>query len=143
MTIANGPVVTIPALRQALGLPAERPDGTRDVLAIPSAGSEPAGEATTARPLALGELPEEWRRDPASGPRFLVVLRGLASPYRVVAVWEIDPSRWGDDAGAAPSRRAVPLLARAYVASAVLDGRTLQASLVFGWLNAEDQYAFL
>lgn len=143
MTIPNGPVVTVTGLRLALGLPGERPDGTRDVLAIPCAGSEPADDATTAGPLALGELPEEWRRDPASGPRFLVVLRGLASPYRVAAIWETDPARWGEDSGADPSRRAVPLLAPAYVPAAVLAGRPLESGLVFGWLNSEEQYAFL
>jgi len=143
MTIQSGPAVSVSGLRLALGLPGERPDGTRDVLAIPCAGSEPADDATTAGPLALGELPEHWRRDPASGPRFLVVLRGLANPYRVATIWETDPGRWGEDAGASPSRRMVPLLAPAYVPSAVLAGRPLESGLVFGWLNSEEQYAFL
>jgi hypothetical protein len=143
MTIPNGPMVTVTGLRLALGLPAERPEGTRDVLAIPCAGSEPADDATTAGPLALGELPEAWRDDPATGPRFLVTLRGLASPYRVAGIWETDPARWGEDSGADPSRRAVPLLAPAYVPAAVLAGRPLESALVFGWLNSEEQYAFL
>ena len=43
MTIPNGPTVTVAALRQALGLPAERPDGTRDLLAIPCAGQRRRG----------------------------------------------------------------------------------------------------
>ena len=141
--MTNGHLVTVTAFRLALGLPAERLDGTRDVLAIPCAGSEPADDANTTGPLALGELPEHWRRDPATGPRFLIVLRGLASPYRVAAIWETDPDRWGDDANADPSRRVVPLLAPAYVPSAVLAGRALESSLVFGWLNSEEQYAFL
>jgi hypothetical protein len=143
MTIPNGPAVTIARLRQELGLPAERPVGTRDVLAIPCTGSEPGEDATTAGPLALGDLPEEWRRDPASGPRYLITLRVLPPPYRVAGIWETDPARWGEDSSAPPSRRLVPLLAPAYVPAAVLAGRPIEAGLVFGWLSTEDQYAFL
>ena len=143
MTIPNGAVVTVTGLRETLGLPGERPDGVRDVLAIPCHDGQPPPEGSAAGPLALGDLPETWQRDPASGPRFLVALRGLVSPYRIAGIWETDPARWGEDSGADPSRRTVPLLAPAYVPSAVLTRRLLGADLVFGWINPEEQYAFL
>jgi hypothetical protein len=143
VTIPNGPTVTIARLRLELGLPAERPSGIRDVLVIPCLGSEPGDDATTAGPLALGDLPEEWRRSPATGPRYLVTVRGLANPWRVAGIWETDPARWGDDADAPPSRRLVPLRGAAYVLAAVLSGRAIEARLTFGWIAITDQYAFL
>jgi hypothetical protein len=142
-TIPRGATVTIARLREELGVPRERPDGVRDVLAIPCADGEPLPDGPAARPLALGDWPEDWRQNPASGPQYLVALRGLARPWRVAGVWETDPARWGDDAGADPKRRIVPLLAPAYVPSAALTGALLDAPLVFGWIDREEQYAFL
>lgn len=143
MIAPNGSAVAVPALRQTLGLPPARPDGTRDLLAVLLGQAEVPGDAITAWPLALGSWPEAWRRSPASGPAFLIALRGLARPYRIAGIWETDPARWGRDTAADPARREVPLRAPAYVAAAVLTGRPLEATLTFGWLNPEEQFAFL
>lgn len=144
MPILNGPMITVSTLRETLGRPAERHDGVRDLLAVHrnESGLVPDG-TTAAGPLALGDWPEAWQADPDCGPRFLIALRGVAVPYWIAGIWETDPARWGEDSGADPSRRAVPVLAPAYVASAVLAGRLLETDLTFGWLNPEEQFAFL
>ncbi|MGH3165073.1 MAG: hypothetical protein ACRDN0_04150 [Trebonia sp.] len=144
MPIPNGPMITVASLRETLGRPAERPDGVRDLLAVPwnESGLVPDG-ATAAGPLALGDWPQMWRADPDCGPRFLIALRGVASPYRIAGIWETNPARWDEDSGADPSRRTVPVLAPAYVASAVLAGRLPEADLTFGWLSPEEQFAFI
>lgn len=144
MNIPNDPVVTVPVLRETLDLPAMRPEETRDVLAV-LCGEDGAIPITadTTWPLALGRWPETWRRAPALGPRYLISLRGLASPFLITGIWETDPERWGHDSGADPSRRAVPLRSPAYVPAAALTGRRLKTDLTFGWLNPEEQYAFL
>jgi len=143
MSIPANRVVTIPALRRFLGLPAERPDGIRDLLIVPS---EPGTPVPAAQPgawqLALGDWPEAWRAEPDTGPRFLVMLHGLARPYFIATVEVIDIARWGDDAGSSPGRREVPVTGTAYAETASLAGCRLDCDLSFGWPSPEEQYAF-
>jgi hypothetical protein len=142
-SIPAGARVTVAKLREILGVPRMRREYVRDVLAVPCGDGDPLPDGDRARSLALDDLPEEWQANPDSGPQYLVVLRGLARPWRIAGVWETDPARWGEDAGADPQHRLVPLLTEAYIPSAVLTGALLDAPLVFGWLNREEQYAFL
>lgn len=143
MTIPNGPVVTVSVLRETLGLPGARPDDTRDVLAVLCGDAELPDDDARAWPLALGRWPETWLRVPSIGPRYLIALRGLSSPYLIAGIWAIDPGRWGRDSSPNPSRREVPLHSPAYVAAAALTGRRLEAGLKFGWLHPEEQFAFV
>jgi hypothetical protein len=137
-------VVTVPALRKILSLPAERPDGVRDLLVVPR---EPGTPVPPARPgawqLALGDWPETWRDSPQSGPQFLVMLHGLADPYFIATVEEINRARWGEDAGGPPDSREVPVTGTAYLATARLAGYRLDGDLSFGWPHPHEQFAFL
>jgi hypothetical protein len=141
MTMHNDDALTIPALRRSLGLPAERPDGIRDLLAVPRDLGAPVPPPDSWR-LALGDWPELWRAEPASSPRFLVMLRGAASPYFIATIEDIDPGGWGLDVDADLSRRVVPVRGTAY-AMAVLGGSLLAMDLTFGWDRPEERYAFL
>lgn len=146
MTIPNGVALTVAALRTTLGLPPERPAGVRDVLAVPRTGTDAIPEHPASRPsvaLALGDWPEAWLYAPETAPRYLVTLRGLASPYQIAGIWETDPLSWGLDLDAHPARRAVPVTGLAYIASATLAGQMLDTGLTFGWINPEEQFAFL
>jgi hypothetical protein len=144
MTISDDRAVTVAGLREILGLPSERPDGVRDLLAVPR---EPGTPIPVAGPgawqLALGDWPEAWQSEPGTGPGFLVMLHGIASPFFVATVEQIDRARWGEDSGADPDRREVPVTGTAYAATAVVAGCQLDADLVFGWPRPEEQYAFL
>lgn len=144
MTIPNGRLVTVAHLRESLGLPPERPEGTRDLIAVPWEESLliPQG-ADTAGPLALGDWPEAWQRDPRTGPRFLVTLRGPDSPCEISGIWETNPARWNEEVAADPVRRLVPLLTPAYVPSAIFVDRLLEIDLAFGWTRPEEKFAFL
>ncbi|MBV9445881.1 MAG: hypothetical protein JO345_08300 [Streptosporangiaceae bacterium] len=144
MSIPDDRAVTVPALRQTLGLPAERPDGIRDLLAVPRERGAPVPDVS-ADPwrLALGDWPETWRADPRTGPLYLVMLRGFAAPYLIATVEDIDPKRWGTEADADPARCVVPVRGTAFAATAILAGCRLDAEVMFGWEQPEEQYAFL
>jgi hypothetical protein len=146
MMTPNAHALAVPELRETLGLSAERPVDVRDIIAVPRTGTgamleEPASLPPVA--LALGDWPEAWLHAPETAPRYLVTLRGLASPYQISGVWDIDSLSWGLDTGARPSFRVVPVTALAYVASAALAGRMLDTGVTFGWLSPEEQFAFL
>ncbi len=140
----NGSVVTVPALREALGLPKQRPEGVRDLLGVLWEPPEPVTvAAVAARPLALGDWPEAWRADPASGPQFLIALRDQADPYLIARVFWVDGTRWGDHTGADPQHRQVPVSARTTLAAVRLAGRRVLAGVSFGWPQPEEHFAFL
>jgi hypothetical protein len=143
MTIPNGPVVTVPVLRETLGLPGVRLDGTRDVLAVLCGEAALPDDDARAWPLALGRWPETWLRMPSIGPRYMVALRGLANPYPIAGIWEVNPARWAREPSPDPSCREVPLRSPVYVAAAALTGRRLETGLTFGWLHPEEQFAFV
>ncbi|HXL95703.1 MAG TPA: hypothetical protein VN969_42830 [Streptosporangiaceae bacterium] len=144
MTISDNSSVTVAGLREILGLAPERPDGVRDLLAVPRSHGEPVPDIKTSPwQLALGDWPEAWRAEPGTGPRYLVMLRGLTAPYLIATVEDIDISRWGEDEDADPSRRLVPVRGTAYAAAAVLAGSRLETGVSFGWQHPEEQYAFL
>jgi hypothetical protein len=142
MTIPNDRVLTIPVLRQTLGLPPERPDGVRELLAVPRDLGEPIPNRDTWR-LALGDWPEIWHAEPGTGPSYLVMLRGPASPYFIATIEDIEPDLWGSDTDAPPEQRVIPVRGTAYEATAVLAGAQLEMDLTFGWDRREEQYAFL
>lgn len=144
MSFPDDRVVTLSVLRQTLGLPAERPDGVRDLLVVPREPGTPIPPTLPgAWQLALGDWPETWRAEPGTGPRFLVMLHGLASPYFIATAEEINRARWGEDAGGPPDRREVPVTGTAYVATASLAGCRLDCDLSFGWQYTEEQFAFV
>lgn len=146
MTMPDAPPLAVPELRGILGLPAERPLGVRDLIAVPGNGTDAIpGDPALFPPvvLALGDWPERWRDVPESGPEFLVTLRGDTNPYRIADIWKTNPGSWGLDQDADPGHRTVPLLSLAYVTSATLAGRILDTGFTFGWLNPEEQFAFL
>lgn len=146
MMTPNAPQLAVPELREILGLPAERPAGVRDIIAIPRTGTDAIPEEPALLPpvvLALGDWPERWHHAPESGPKYLVALRGLASPYWISGIWEIDTPAWGLDTDARPGHRTVPVTTLAYVASAELAGQMLDTGVTFGWLNPDEQFAFL
>jgi hypothetical protein len=137
----NEPVVTVQALRESLGLPPERPDGVRDVLAALS--DAPAGSSSLMFRLALGDWPEAWRADPPTGPQFLVTLLGHSDPFQIRDIYAIDATRWGDDTGADPQERLVPVAQLDDAASLRLRGSRLRTGLSFGWPEPEERFAFL
>jgi hypothetical protein len=137
----NEPVVTVQALRESLGLDPHRPDGVRDVVAALSDAQ--AGSRSLVLRLALGDWPEAWRADPPTGPRFLVTLAGHADPYQIRDVYTIDATRWGDDTGADPQERLVPVSHLDEALSLQLRGSQLQTGLSFGWPLPEERFAFL
>jgi hypothetical protein len=137
----NEIVVAVPALRESLGLAPERPEGVRDVLA--SLGRAPEGSRSLVLRLALGDWPEAWRSEPETGPRFLVTLAGRADPYQIDDVYTIDAARWGDDTGADPQERLVPVAQLDREASLRLRGSRLRTGLSFGWPEPEERFAFL
>lgn len=146
MTTPNGPAVTVTALRQTLGLSPERPDGVRDVIAVPLTATDPVPDDLAAAPrpmLALGDWPDRWLGAPETAPKYLVALRGPVGLYQIAGIWEIDPLSWGLDTEAPPRFRTVPVVAPAYVASAALAGQILDIGLTFGWASPEEQFAFL
>jgi hypothetical protein len=143
VSVPRGARVTVAQVRAAIGVPPEGAAGIRDVLAIPCTDGDRLPDGDAARPLALGDLPEDWRDSPAAGPRFLVVLRGTGRPWLIAGVWKTDPTRWAEDTGGDPQRRLVPLLGPAFVPSAALTGALLDAPLSFGWTRPEEKYAFL
>jgi hypothetical protein len=140
MNVPDDGIISVPFLREFLGLPASRPDEVRDLLLIPCPGG-----ASLAGPwrLALGDWPEAWREAPETGPRYLAVLHGLAEPYFIAAIWSIDQSGWGEDTAADPQLRAVPALSPPDPATSHLAGCRLDTDLMFGWPLPEEQYAFL
>lgn len=141
MTIPDDRIITIPVLRESLGLPRERPGGIRDLLAVPRGPGEPVPRANGWR-LALGDWPEIWKARPEQGPKFLVMLRGERHRFFIGTVEDIDPSGWAADAGRHPARRQVPVRGTTD-ATSELAGCQLQADLFFGWHRAEEQFAFL
>jgi hypothetical protein len=144
MKIPDDYVITVPFLREYLGLPAERPDGVRDLLVVPRPSGTPIPAAGPgAWQLALGDWPEAWRDAPQTGPRYLVMLHGTTAPYFVAQVDEIDPSRWGEDRNAAPSLREVPVSAAPCEVTAWLAGCRLETDVSFGWQLPEEQFAFI
>jgi hypothetical protein len=142
MTIPDDRIITVPALRKTLGLPARRPDGVRDVLGVPCELGDPVPPRDSWR-LALGDWPEIWQSSPGTGPVFLVMLEGPASPYFVATVEEIPSHLWGCDPDSPPERRVVPVRGTAYAATARLAGCQVRTDLVFGWDHTEERYAFL
>jgi hypothetical protein len=144
MNVHDEHVVTVEILRRTLGLPAGRHDGVRDLLIVPREPGTPIPAAVPgAWRLALGDWPEAWRDEPDTGPRFLIMLHGLASPYFIATAEEINRARWGEDTGGPPDRREVPVTGTAYVATAALAGCQLDCDLSFGWQFPEEQFAFL
>jgi hypothetical protein len=144
MTISDDRAVTVSGLREVLGLPPERPDGIRDLLAVPREPGTPVPvPGPGAWQLALGDWPEVWRAEPGTGPMFLVMLHGYASPFFVATVEHVDPARWGEDGGADPGHREVPVTGTVFAATAVVAGCQLDADLSFGWQYPEEQYTFL
>lgn len=142
MTIPDDRIITVPVLRQVLGLPAERPDKVRDLLAVPCGLGDPIPPRDSWR-LALGDWPEIWHQSPGTGPVFLVMLEGAVSPYFVATVEEILPHRWGCDPESSPDRRVIPVRGTAYAATAKLAGCQVRTDLTFGWDHTEERYAFL
>jgi hypothetical protein len=141
VTIPDNRVITVPVLREVLGLPAERPDGIRDLLAVARPLSTPI-PADSIWLLALDGWPETWRAEPETGPRFLVMLRGAASPYFIATVEDINPAWWGLGEDSQPGSRSVPVTGTAS-ATSLLAGCELLTDLSFGWQLPEEQYAFL
>ena len=139
MTIPPDRVITVTFLREFLGMPASRPDGVRDLLVIPRPGGTPLSGPWQ---LALDGWPDEWRSSPSSAPRFLVVLHGLAAPYFVAGIWEIDRQLWGSDASGDRGLREVPVIPRPHEATSHLAGCEVDADMTFGWSLPEEQYAF-
>lgn len=142
MTMPDDRRITIPDLREILDLPRERPDGVRELIAVP----RHLGEAIPRRDswrLALGDWPEIWRAEPGTGPQYLVMLRGDAGPYFIATVEDIDPEAWGTDPDSPPDQRIVPVRDTAYEKTAILAGAQLDTDLTFGWTRREEQYAFL
>jgi hypothetical protein len=142
MSMPDDRRITIAVLREILGLPRERPDGVRELIAVPRDLGEPVPSRDSWR-LALGDWPEIWRAEPDTGPRYLVMLRGPASPYFIGTVEDIDPDAWGVDSGSPPDQRVVPVRDTAYEKTAILAGAQLDTELTFGWTRREEQYAFL
>jgi hypothetical protein len=142
MTMPEDRRITIPVLREILDLPRERADGVREVIAVPRGLGEPIPHRDSWR-LALGDWPEIWHAEPGTGPRYLVMLRGEASPYFIATVEDIDLEGWGADADLPPDQRVVPVRDTAYEKTAILAGAQLDADLTFGWTRREEQYAFL
>ena len=144
MNIPDDRVITVAFLREYLGLPAERPDGVRDLLVVPRSSGTPVPAAEPgAWQLALGDWPEAWRDAPETGPRYLVMLHGTAAPYFVALVEEVDPSGWGEDVDAAPGLREVPVGAVPCELTAWLAGCQLDTDVSFGWPLPEEQFAFM
>jgi hypothetical protein len=141
MIIPEDRIITVPVLRQVLGLPARRHDGVRDLLGIPCelGASIPPRDSWR---LALGDWPEIWHAAPGTGPVFLVMLEGTP-PYVVVTVEEIPGHLWGCDPDGPPDQRVVPVRSTAYAATARLAGCRVQTDLIFGWYRPEERYAFL
>jgi hypothetical protein len=129
--------VTVPELRRVLGLPSERPEFVRDLLAVErSSGVNGCGSLR----LALGDWPDAWRAEPSAAPRFLVVLHRLV----IAVVQVIDVSLWGSDVGASPDTRLVPVTGTVHAATAQLAGKRLDcADLSFAWPRSEEQFEFL
>lgn len=143
MTTPQDDIITITSLRQVLGLPAARPDGVRDLLAVARDRGAPVPSlALSPWRLALGDWPETWREEPETGPRFLVMLRQLTTGYIIAAIQDIDPAGWGADGNGDPQHRLVPVLGTAS-ATARLAGCCLDTDLTFGWPLPEEQYAFM
>lgn len=109
MTIPNDAPHSLRALRIHLGLPPERRDGVRDLLAVQRGLGSPVPAPDSWR-LALGDWPELWAAEAANGPRFLVMLQGTASPYFIATIEDIDPGGWAlDGPDPDPARRVVPV----------------------------------
>jgi hypothetical protein len=140
MTISDDRAVTVAGLREILGLPPQRPDGVRDLLAVPCEHGRPIPVAWQ---LALGDWPEAWQAEPGTGPRYLVSLREYAGRFFIAAVTQVDAARWGEDGGGDPDRREVPVTGTDFGASAVVAGCLLDADISFGWPRPEERYAFL
>ena len=71
------------------------------------------------------------------------MLHGLTAPYFIVTVEDISRDRWGEDTGAPPGRRRVPVVGTAHAATAILAGCRLDCDLRFGWQLEEEQFAFV
>jgi hypothetical protein len=127
----NDEAVSLPDLRLQLGLP---PSGSGELLLV----ARRPGDAVPAPGqwrLALGDWPEQWRNDPESAPRFLVMLRG-----RVIATIEdIDRGGWGCD-DAPPDARVVPVRGTA-AATGMFGGRQLSSDITFGWDAPAERWA--
>lgn len=137
MIIHNDAPYSLRALRIHLGLPPERRDGVRELLAVQRDLGSPVPAPDTWQ-LALGDWPEIWAIEPANGPRFLIMLQGTASPYFIATVEDIDPAGWAlDGPDPDPARRVVPVRGTAR-ATASLAGRRLETDLTSG-----PGYAFL
>lgn len=143
MYIPDDRVITVAFLREFLSLPAERSDGTCDLVVVArDRGAPVPSVADGPWRLALGEWPEVWRDTPETGPRYLVMLRGLTAPYLIATIEDIDPGGWGADGAFEPERRLVPVRGTAYAASA-LAGCQLDADVTLGWPLPEERYAFM
>jgi hypothetical protein len=143
VNIPDDRVITVAFLREFLGLPAFRLDGVRDLLVVARDPGAPV-PAIADRPwrLALGEWPESWRDAPETGPRYLVMLRGLTAPSFIATVEDIYTAGWGTDGDGELERRVVPVSGTAY-ATAFLAGCRLDADVTFGWPLPEEQFAFM
>jgi hypothetical protein len=140
LNVPDDGIISVPLLREFLGLPPQRPDDVRDLLLIPRPGGAPLAGPWR---LALGDWPETWRGAPGTGPRYLTVLHGLEAPYFIAAIWGIDQSGWGQDTPADPQLRAVPVISPPDPATSHLAGCRLDTDLRFGWPLPEEQYAFM
>lgn len=141
MSMSADRLITVAFLRNALGLAEERPDGVREILAVRRDLGAPVPAWNSWR-LALGDWPESWAADEGTGPRYLVMLRGEASPYFIATVEDINASSWGLDE-AVSGVRVVPVRGTAHQVTAMLAGCRLETDVRFGWQQPEEQYAFL
>jgi hypothetical protein len=139
----SGIAVTAGALRQVLGLAPERPEGVRDVLAAWCPARPVTPEMAAGRRLSLGDWPEAWRAGPESAPWILLALTGAAAPHLIAGVFTIDATKWGQDVGADPRYRQVPVLDACALGAAFLGGRHVVAGVRFGWPAPEENFAFL
>jgi hypothetical protein len=131
MTSPNDEAVSLADVRLRLGLPT---DGTGELLLVSRSHGDPIPPPSQWR-LALGDWPEQWRDDPETAPRFLVMLRENV----IATIEDIDPSGWGfDDAN--PTARVVPVRATA-AATAEFGGRVLVADVTFGWNEPAERWA--
>ena len=141
MTVPFDRMLTVPELRAILGLPRSRPDGVREVLAVPRPPGAPVPPRDSWR-LALGDWPEAWAAEPGTGPRYLVMLRGTVSPYFIATVEDIDASAWGLDGAGTGGSRVVPVRGTAHSVTALTAGCQLETDIRFGWQQPEEQFAF-
>lgn len=135
--------ITTRELRQVLGLAPVRADGMRDVLAIACPARPVTPQAVSSQMLALGDWPDLWRAEPACGPGIVVTLGGDTGPHMITGVFRTDPAQWGQDTGADPHHRRVPVCWPYALGAVLLDDLHVLVDVRFGWPSLEERFAFL